>query len=250
MALLQVWAGREVTVFDVLVPGIGEALVFGEKIDKTLQNADWGVRPLPEEHLRYAAGDTTWCARLRTALEALERPPAPEKDDPEAIDAAFPEAKLRELGANAEMKALRESVRALMRREDMRRFSRFATSDSERLEVSLRAFVTEVERMDPARMLEFETRVTSEKLDLLNGGADRVLEKCRTWQSTRFRTPRLSRPRDEKHAPGPVSRAIDVRDALRLAPSWADSMVPLTKSLQLAIGEDAVAALAPAANTK
>lgn len=51
-------------------------------------------------------------------------------------------------------------------------------------------------------------------------------------------------------APGPVSRAIDVRDALRLAPGWADTMVPLTRMFQLVIGEDAVAALVPATNTK
>ena len=51
-------------------------------------------------------------------------------------------------------------------------------------------------------------------------------------------------------APGPVSRSIDVRDALNLAAPWADTMVPLTKKFQLAIGEDGVAALAPATNTK
>ena len=50
-------------------------------------------------------------------------------------------------------------------------------------------------------------------------------------------------------APGPVARTIDVRDALDLAPSWADRMVPLTKQFQLAIGEEAVESLAPAMNT-
>ena len=142
VALLQVWAGREVTVFDVLAAGMGEVLscdfiprimangqvrkwahnaayeqrflggsrvqnlsctmrlargfafhrlpvenlslaalvsaLFGETVDKTFQRADWSLRPLTEDHVRYAAGDTIWCARLRTALEAIERPPAPD----------------------------------------------------------------------------------------------------------------------------------------------------------------------------
>ena len=52
------------------------------------------------------------------------------------------------------------------------------------------------------------------------------------------------------YAPGPVTRSIDVRDAIALAPAWANTMVPLTRKFQLAIGEDAVAALAPATNVK
>ena len=368
VALLQVWAGREVAVFDVLAPGMAEVLsdcfvpcvmanqrirkwahsasyerrflggarvqnlectlrlargiafhrlptdtlslaslasaLFGVTLDKTFQKADWAVRPLSQEHLRYAADDTVWCARLRTALEAIERPPRPEADDPELIDAAFPDAKLRELNANAEMKALRESVHSLMKREDMRRFSRFATWDSERLEVPLRSFVRELVRVDPARMLEVEIRVTKEKLDLLHSPHDRLLAGCRATQALQFHAPRLRRPRggspsydiarDDADrvtrdyesrvrtqrmasslvgelkqrmrrllelrgatafkawslAPGPVSRSIDVRDALDLAPPWADMMVPLTKKFQLAIGEGGVAALAPATNTK
>lgn len=368
VALLQVWAGREVTVFDVLATGmegvlsgefvphimanervrkwahnaayekrfLGGACVqnlsctmrlargvafhrlpveslslaslvsalFGETVDKSLQKADWSVRPLSDEHCRYAAADTTWCAQLRTALEAIERPPSPEHDSPEAIDAVFPGAKLKDLTANAELKVLRESVRELMRREGLTRFSRFATWDAERLEVPLLAFVAEVERVDPARMLDLDTRVTKEKLDLLDGGVGRLLDACRTSQTTRFQMPRMQRPRgatlfydverneaervtrdyesrarehrmassmvDElkqrmrgvlelrgatsfgawSHAPGLATRAIDVRDAVALAPSWANTMVPLTKKFQLAIGEAAVAALAPATNTK
>jgi ribonuclease D len=178
VSLLQVWAGREVTVFDVLAPGMGNVLakhfvprvmantrirkwahnasyerrflggarvqnlectlrlargiafhrlptetlslaslvktLFGVTLDKTLQSTDWAVRPLSQEHLRYAAADTIWCARLRRALEGIERPPRPEDDDLETIDAAFPDAKRRELSADAELKVLRESVRSLM----------------------------------------------------------------------------------------------------------------------------------------
>ena len=237
-------------------------------------------------------------------LRRSKRPPPPERDSPQAIDAAFPEAKLRELTANAELKVLRESVRDLMRRERLTRFSRFATWDAERVEVQLLAFVAEVERVDPARMLDLDMRMTKEKLDLLNGRVERVLDACRVSQSTRFQMPRLQRPRGPKlsydverndakrvtrdyeslarelrmansmvaelkqrmrgvlelrgattfgawsHAPGPITRSIDVRDAVALAPTWANTMVPLTKKFQLAIGEDPVAALAPATNTK
>src|SRR5436190_21040485 len=131
-------------------------------------------------------------------LRRSKRPPPPERDSPQAIDAAFPEAKLRELTANAELKVLRESVRDLMRRERLTRFSRFATWDAERVEVQLLAFVAEVERVDPARMLDLDMRMTKEKLDLLNGRVERVLDACRVSQSTRFQMPRLQRPRGPK----------------------------------------------------
>jgi ribonuclease D len=147
VGLLQVWAGRQVAIVDVLAAGMEHVLVerfipdvmanqrvrkwahnasyekrflggarvqnlectlvmarsiafhrlpaetlslaslvsalFGATLDKTLQRADWSVRPLSEEYLRYAAADTIWCARLRSALEALEQPPQPEADDPD-----------------------------------------------------------------------------------------------------------------------------------------------------------------------
>lgn len=275
VALLQVWAGREVTVFDVLAEGMGEVLaadfvprimanervrkwahnaayekrflggagvqnlsctmrlarglafhrlpaeslslaslvsaLFGETVDKTLQKADWSLRPLSPEHFRYAAADTTWCARLRTALEAIERPPPAEQDSPEAIDAAFPEPKLRELTATAELKVLRESVREVMQREGITRFSRFATHAAERLEVALSVLVAEVERVDPARMLDLDMRVTKEKLELLDDGVQRVLDGCRTSQGTRFQTPRIQRPRGMT-----LSYDVDSSDAERV----------------------------------
>ena len=200
---------------------------------------------------------------------------------------------------------LRESVRELMRRDGLARFSRFAVWESERLEVPLLAFVAEVERVDPARMLDLDMRVTQEKLDLLNGGAKRVLDACRTSQSTRFQTPRIQRPRGAtlsyevgKRRRGTGDARLRVagagvphgeldggraqaanarrarsceerrrsahgatRPALRLGRLMSETrlrwrrrgrhtMVPLTRKFQLAIGEDAVAALAPATNVK
>jgi len=85
---------HRLTVESLSLASLVSALL-GETVDKTLQKADWSVRPLSEEHFRYAAADTTWCAQLRTALEAIEGPPPPDRDSPEAIDAAFPAAKLR-----------------------------------------------------------------------------------------------------------------------------------------------------------
>ena len=169
VALLQVLAGREVAVFDVLAPGMKEVLVdsfiphvmanerirkwahnasyerrflggdrvqnlectlrlargiafhrlptetlslaalagalLGVTPDKTLQKADWAIRPLSQEHITYAAEDTVYCSRVRTALEAIDKPPRPEEDDPESIDNAFSDAKLRELNANAELRS-------------------------------------------------------------------------------------------------------------------------------------------------
>ena len=168
----------------------------GVTLDKTLQAADWRVRPLSEQHLRYAAADTIWCARIRSALEALEQPPRPEDDDPEAIDQAFPEAKRRQLAASDELKVLRESVRSFMKRREISRFSRFRTWTSTRLEAPWRKFVVELDRVDPARMLNLELRVTQEMLDLFDARQQSiVLAACRAAQSVQLRAPRLRLPR-------------------------------------------------------
>lgn len=41
---------------------------FGHKIDKKYQRHDWAKRPLYEEHLHYARGDTHWLPALREVL--------------------------------------------------------------------------------------------------------------------------------------------------------------------------------------
>ena len=53
----------------------------GTAVDKTLQRADWGQRPLSAEQLDYAAWDPEWCYRVHRRLdpllsEALRRDPA------------------------------------------------------------------------------------------------------------------------------------------------------------------------------
>lgn len=47
---------------------------------------------------------------------------------------------------------------------------------------------------------------------------------------------------------GPAIHTVDVRDALRIAPDLAQTMVPLTKKMQLALGEQVMETLAPTAN--
>ena len=261
VALLQVMAGREVTVFDVLAPGMTQVLtehfipdvmanerirkwahnasfekrflgdarvqnlectlrmakgiafhrlpietvslaelsgtLFGVTLDKTLQKADWAIRPLSQKHIKYAAEDTVYCSRVRTALEAIDKPPRPEDDDPESIDEAFSDAKLRERNAYAQLEAIRESVRGLMMRENVRRFSRFVSSNSEQLEVPLRLLVPELACVNPARVLEFPLRVTKEMVELFDGPHERLYAGCRATQSLQVHAPRLQRARGE-----------------------------------------------------
>jgi len=57
----------------------------GTAVDKTLQRADWGQRPLSAEQLDYAAWDPEWCYRVHRRLDPLVRSWDPAADDPAAI---------------------------------------------------------------------------------------------------------------------------------------------------------------------
>jgi hypothetical protein len=62
---------------------------FDQELDKTLQRADWGIRPLSHAHIEYAASDTEWCYRVYHNLRAIPRPPDPSEDDPALIRARY-----------------------------------------------------------------------------------------------------------------------------------------------------------------
>ncbi|MCB9777983.1 MAG: ribonuclease D [Alphaproteobacteria bacterium] len=69
-----------VNIFDTMIAGqflafprIGLADLilrfFGEKIDKQYQRHDWSARPLEDEHVQYARGDTHWLIALAEVLQ-------------------------------------------------------------------------------------------------------------------------------------------------------------------------------------
>jgi ribonuclease D len=51
--------------------GLGDLVrkYFGVEMDKRFQRANWAIRPLPEEMLQYAAGDTRYLHRLTAVVE-------------------------------------------------------------------------------------------------------------------------------------------------------------------------------------
>src|SRR6267143_534086 len=57
----------------------------GTAVDKTLQRADWGQRPLSAEQLDYAAWDPEWCYRVHRRLDPLVRSWDLASDDHAAI---------------------------------------------------------------------------------------------------------------------------------------------------------------------
>ena len=63
----------------------------GTAVDKTLQRADWGQRPLSAEQLDYAAWDPEWCYRVYRRLDPLVRSWDPAADDPAAIQSRYVE---------------------------------------------------------------------------------------------------------------------------------------------------------------
>jgi ribonuclease D len=62
---------------------------FVDKLDKTFQKTDWGIRPLSLAQLEYAASDTEWCFRIYNKLRTIPRPPNASEDDPAAITARY-----------------------------------------------------------------------------------------------------------------------------------------------------------------
>ena len=98
---------------------------FGEEVDKKYQRHDWAERPLLEEHLQYARGDTHWLLALREVM-------------------------LHKLGQSGRLRHVEEECRLLEQREwsgrggdpaDFLRVKRSGTLDPDGLKV-LRALWT------------------------------------------------------------------------------------------------------------
>jgi hypothetical protein len=160
----------------------------GTAVDKTLQRADWGRRPLSAEQLDYAAWDPEWCYRVHRRLDPL-------------VTKTFMVAGSHE------------------------RFAAFLLQTRVVRKVPIRVLAAAVAEVDPMGVAEFAVPVPSALLAALRvGGEAAVREAGRETISPRFRGPRPARAPEGK--PLYVVAAGDA-DAIaaEYATAWHDHRV-------------------------
>ncbi|MEZ4654621.1 MAG: hypothetical protein R3E12_13820 [Candidatus Eisenbacteria bacterium] len=167
---------------------------FGEQLDKTHQSAAWERRPLSADQLAYAAGDVYWCQKLRSRIDQIDGPPAPEADSPDAIDQEFGQSKPEARQAELEDEAVRVAMKSIMIDRGIESFSKFRLSKQTRKMVPLRLLADRIEEHDPGRRFDLVLRVTKEILEALPASdAVAVRESCREKQKERCDAPRSPR---------------------------------------------------------
>jgi ribonuclease D len=171
---------------------------FDEEADKTLQKADWGVRPLSQAHIEYAASDTEWCYRIYKKLRLIPRPPAPSDDDPRAIQNGYNSLLIPLKKAQLVRTSIRDAVKEFLTDGGSRRLSRFELHAQTTYSTDLRKFIEFALAKDPGDQLDLGINLSAKQRSLLG---DDVLEQLRPLaeirQSQSFRGPRSPRLRDE-----------------------------------------------------
>jgi ribonuclease D len=197
----------------------------GTAVDKTLQRADWGQRPLSAEQLDYAAWDPEWCYRVHRRLDPLVRSWDPAADDPAAIQSRYVEILPAERDASRWRTAMWDAIKAFMVAGSHERFAAFLLQTRVVRKVPIRVLAAGVAEVDPMGVAEFAVPVPSALLAALRpGGEATVREAGRETISSRFRGPRAARALD-----GKPSYAVNPGDseavAAEYAAAWHDHRV-------------------------
>jgi ribonuclease D len=120
---------RSVPYYVLPVRSLGLASIvlalFGERLDKRHQKADWGRRPLSLQQLQYAAADPDWCYRVQRELSARWPPVDPARESPEELERTYRELLPALADARGRHEAIRAAVKALLVRTGRDRFSGF-----------------------------------------------------------------------------------------------------------------------------
>ena len=197
----------------------------GTAVDKTLQRADWGQRPLSAEQLDYAAWDPEWCYRVHRGLDPLVRSWDPAADDPAAIQSRYVEILPLERAANRWREAMWTAIKTFMVAGSHERFAAFLLQTRVVRKVPIRVLAAAVAEVDPMGVAEFAVPVPSALLAALRDGGEAAVRSAgRETISPRFRGPRAARPLEGK--PLYVVAAGDA-DAIaaEYATAWHDHRV-------------------------
>jgi ribonuclease D len=171
---------------------------FHQEIDKTLQKADWGVRPLSQEHIEYAASDTEWCYGIYHNLCAILRPPDPSEDDPALIRARYVELLVPLKKAQIVRTGIRDAVKEFMTGSGVHRLSRFLLDTRTTYSTDLRTLIEFALARDPGARFDLGINLSAQqRSELGSDGEERVRPFAEMRSSQTFHSPRAPRLRDE-----------------------------------------------------
>jgi hypothetical protein len=171
---------------------------FDHELDKTLQRADWGIRPLSHAHIEYAASDTEWCYRVYHNLRALPRPPDPPEDDPALIRARYMKLLVPLKKAQIVRTGIRDAVKEFMSVNGVHRLSRFVLDTRTTYSTDLRTLIQFALAQDPGARFDLGMNLSAQQRSELGSGVEeriRPFAEIRTSQA--FHSPHAPRLRDE-----------------------------------------------------
>jgi ribonuclease D len=154
---------RSIPYYRLPVRRLTLAALCGQLLDVTLDKAhqkdDWGVRPLSDAQLAYAAADPEWCRRVQVALEPLVRHFVPADEDPVALRAEFLDVSARTREREARRGDLRDAVRDWLLGESSTALGGFRLYRRATARTTLGELVRVAAELDPGHTLVFETPV-------------------------------------------------------------------------------------------
>jgi ribonuclease D len=155
---------------------------FAHELDKTLQKADWGIRPLPQNHIVYASSDTEWCYRVYNNLHAIPRALEPADDDPASIRARYIELLVPLKKAQMVRTGIRDAVKEYMAENGVHRLSRFILDTRTTYSTELRTLIGVALTRDPGGQFDLGMNLSAQQRTEL--GPD-VVERIRPFAEIR-----------------------------------------------------------------
>jgi ribonuclease D len=172
---------------------------FGQELDKTLQDADWGrPRPLPHAYIEYAASDTEWCYKVYQHLRSIPQPPDPPEDDPALIRARYIEVLVPLKKAQIVRTGIRDSVKEFMAGRGVHRLSRFILDTRTTYSTDLRTFIEFAVAQDPGARFDLSINLSAQqRCELGSEVEERIRPFAEIRNSQTFHSPHAPRLRDE-----------------------------------------------------
>jgi hypothetical protein len=171
---------------------------FDRELDKTLQRADWGIRPLSHAHIEYAASDTEWCYRVYHNLQSIPRPPGPPEDDPALIRARYLELLIPLKKAQIVRTGIRDAVKQFMTGSGAHRLSRFLLDTRTTYSTDLRTLIEFALAQDPGARFDLGINLSAQqRSELGHDVEERIRPFAEIRSSQTFHSPHAPRLRDE-----------------------------------------------------
>ena len=171
---------------------------FDQELDKTLQRADWGIRPLSPAHIEYAASDREWCHRVYHNLRAIPRPPDPSDDDPALIRASYVKILVPLKKAQIIRTGIRDVVKEFMTASGVHRLSRFLLDTRTTYSTDLRTLIEFAVAQDPGARFDLGINLSAQQRSELGPDVEgRIRPFAEIRSSQTFHSPHAPRLRDE-----------------------------------------------------